>query len=205
LFPQRGEFSLPHRATLAQRWENLQRIGRIPAEASTRSGEAGSATSGFAANLLGGNLGVMTAGSALRQMLPGDHAACRALWERDPAIGLSDADSECAIAAYLERNPGGSFVAVVGDEVVGTILCGHDGRRGYIHHLYVAPGHRMLGLGRQLVEAGLDYFGREGLGKCHLFIFGTNEPGKHFWRRVGFVQRDDLDVFSFSLSDSAPC
>lgn len=138
--------------------------------------------------------------ATLRAMLPRDHAACRALWERDPAIGLSEADSEHAITAYLARNPGGSFVAAVGDVIVGTLLCGHDGRRGYLHHLYVAPEHRRLGLGRQLVAAGLDYLRREGLDKCHLFIFATNSPGKAFWSRLGFVQREDLDVFSFTLS-----
>ncbi len=147
----------------------------------------------------------MLAHATLREMVRTDHAACHALWQRDPAIGLSNADSECAIAAYLARNPGGSYVAVVEGEIVGTILCGHDGRRGYVHHLFVGPQHREAGLGRRLVEAGLEYFRREGLGKCHLFIFGINEPGKAFWRRVGFVQRDDLDVFSFTLSDPAPC
>ena len=55
-----------------------------------------------------------------------------ALWKRCEGIGLSDADSPEAIHAYLDRNSGMSFIAKVDGNIVGAILGGHDGRRGYI-------------------------------------------------------------------------
>ena len=60
------------------------------------------------------------------------------LWNQCDGIGLSDADSRGSIKAYLERNPGMSFVASENGNIVGAILCGHDGRRGYIHHLILS-------------------------------------------------------------------
>jgi len=135
----------------------------------------------------------------LRFFLPEDYDQIFALWKSDPNIGLSDADSEEKIIKYLAHNPGGSFIALDGDKVVGTILCGHDGRRGYIHHLFVASQMRSKGIGRRLVELGLKYFVKEEIDKCHLFIFGDNDSGKQFWKALGFEERQDIDLFSRTL------
>ena len=64
---------------------------------------------------------------------------------------LSAADGRAEIASFLARNPGFSQVALEGGKLVATILVGHDGRRGLIHHLVVAEGARHRGLGRRLV------------------------------------------------------
>ena len=60
-------------------------------------------------------------------------------------------DSKEGIEKYLKRNPTTSFVAVDDGHVAGVILCGHDGRRGYIQHMSISPDHRRLG-----IEMGLD-------------------------------------------------
>ena len=75
-----------------------------------------------------------------------------ALWRQCEGVGLSEADARGNIRAYLERNPGMSFVALAGGRVVGAILAGHDGRRGYVHHLAVHPSLRRHGIARRLVE-----------------------------------------------------
>jgi len=132
----------------------------------------------------------------LRAFTPDDHSQARALWEATEGVGLSSADSFDNIGRFLERNPGLSFVAVDGAAVVATILCGHDGRRGLIHHLAVAPRYRRAGLGRALVSRALSALRSEGIEKCHLLVFDENGAGRTFWNRVGAEERTTLGVFS---------
>jgi len=125
-----------------------------------------------------------------------DHEEAFALWKSSEHIGLSSADDWVKIKKLLERNPGMSKVAVENGQIIGTILCGHDGRRGYLYHLYVEPHYRRQGLGKKLVEACLEALHQQGINKCHLFIFGGNEAGKQFWHNTGWQKRDDIVVFS---------
>lgn len=122
-----------------------------------------------------------------------------ALWERCEGVGLSGADSRANIAAYLARNPGMSFVALAGTVVVGAILGGHDGRRGYIHHLAVAEGWRKQGAGRRLASYCLRALQEAGLQKCHLFIFHENVGGISFWQSTGWTLREDIRVMSHQI------
>ena len=119
-----------------------------------------------------------------------------ALWQQCEGVGLSDADSQASIQAYLVRNPGMSFIATTDGHVVGAVLCGHDGRRGYIHHLAVHPQSRRRSLGRRLVGQCLEALHRTGIQKCHIFIFSQNERGIAFWKSVGWTPRSDIGVFS---------
>ena len=73
------------------------------------------------------------------------------LWKQSEGVGLSSADSRENIHYFLEQNPGMSFVASAEGRIIGTVLTGHDGRRGYIYHLAVHPDRRRQGLGRTLV------------------------------------------------------
>ena len=128
-----------------------------------------------------------------------DYDEVLALWEKSEGVGLSGADSRESIARYLERNPGLSFVARDDGEIVGAVLCGHDGRRGYLHHLAVAPSHRRQGIGEALTERCLDGLRAIGIGKCHLFIFEENGAGQAFWRSVGWEDRGDIEVVSRTI------
>ena len=85
----------------------------------------------------------------IRPMVMTDYEAVRPLWESCEGIGLNDADRPGALRRYLARNPGMSFVARDGDSVVGAVLCGHDGRRGYLNHLAVPPAYRRQGIARR--------------------------------------------------------
>lgn len=132
----------------------------------------------------------------IRLFRPDDRAQAQALWSSTEGVGLSSADSSENIARFLERNPGLSFVATESDVVVGTILCGHDGRRGLIHHLAVASAHRRKGLGRTLVKEALAALRRDGIEKCHLLVFHQNSEGRAFWLRIGAEERTTLGLFS---------
>ena len=125
-----------------------------------------------------------------------DYDEVMALWRDSEGIGLSDADEPAAIARYLARNPGLSFVAREDGRLLGAVLCGHDGRRGFLHHLAVRPAARGLGLGRVLVDRCLLALQAEGITKCHLFVKRTNLPATLFWSRVGWQERVDLHMFS---------
>ena len=126
------------------------------------------------------------------------------LWDRCPGVGLSGADEINAIASYLERNPGMSFIALAGTGVIGAILGGHDGRRGYIHHLAVDPSARRQGVGKLLVENCLEALERVYIQKCHLFIFHENEGGIAFWEANGWTMREDIMVMSKHLVNKVP-
>ena len=129
-----------------------------------------------------------------------DHPAAVDLWQATEGIGLSTSDSRANMAAYLIRNPGMSFVACAREDVVGAVLCGTDGRRGYLHHLAVRPGYRGRGIGRELVARCLQALKKSGLPKCHLFLFRENRSGRRFWEKIGWSLRTDLDVVSITLS-----
>jgi len=130
-----------------------------------------------------------------------DYDAVFTLWQQCEGVGLSGADSYESIVAYLERNSCMSFVAKNADAVVGAILCGHDGRRGYIHHLAVHQEFRLCGIGRRLVNHSLAALRAENIQKCHLFIFHENEPGIAFWQSIGWTFRQDIRVMSTQISD----
>jgi len=132
----------------------------------------------------------------IRPLTMADYPAAYALWQATPGIGLSSADEAAAIARYLERNPGLSFVAYDEEVLVGAVLCGHDGRRGFLHHLAVAPAYRRQGIGRALVQHCLAALAAAGIAKCHLFVFHRNEEALAFWRHLGWVERVELVVFS---------
>ncbi|MES1187577.1 MAG: GNAT family N-acetyltransferase [Myxococcales bacterium] len=135
-------------------------------------------------------------GIDIRIFQPEDHVQARALWESTEGVGLSDADSFENVRRFLERNPDLSFVATEDDVLVATILCGHDGRRGLIHHLAVASSHQRRGLGRELVRRALAALHHEGIQKCHLLVFQQNVAGKAFWKRIGAEERTTLGIFS---------
>lgn len=138
---------------------------------------------------------------AIRAFAPGDHEAAKQLWLNTPGVGLSEADGEAEIHAFLRRNPGTNFVAIKGQHLVGTILCGHDGRRGLIHHLVVAPEVRRMGLGRKLLVQGLSALHLQGIGKCHLLVFKSNAEGLAFWHSVGAIPREELGLLSMATQN----
>jgi putative acetyltransferase len=139
-------------------------------------------------------------GIEIESMTIQDYDEVYDLWKNSEGIGLSDADSRDGITNFLERNPDLSFVARDGGQFVGAALCGHDGRRGYIHHLAVAKSHRRQGIGRSLVGRCMFALMRIGIPKCHLFVFGDNEEAIEFWQKVGWTERVELMMMSQQLA-----
>lgn len=138
----------------------------------------------------------------IRIMTVNDYHGLYALWTSCKGMGLNDVDdSPEGIARYLRRNPSTCFVAVESGEIVGCIMAGHDGRRGYIYHTAVKPECRGQGIGKALVQAAMEALREEGISKVALVAFARNEAGNAFWERMGFTRRDDLSYRNKTLVD----
>jgi ribosomal protein S18 acetylase RimI-like enzyme len=139
----------------------------------------------------------------IRPMLETDIPAALALWQGLPGIGLREADSPEALSRYLRRNPATSFVARADDgTLVGVSLAGHDGRRGYLHHVAVTLAYRKQGIGRQLVEACISALLAEGIAKINFWVKADNTAGLAFWQRIGGQVRTDIVMVSIISGDS---
>ncbi|WP_207883465.1 GNAT family N-acetyltransferase [Pseudomonas sp. 30_B] len=133
----------------------------------------------------------------LRSAVPDDHAALRALWQRTPGIQLRRDDDYEPFTAYLRRNPGLSLVLEDGGQVIGSLLAGHDGRRGYLQHLVVDEAFRGRGLARALLDEALARLAREGIGKSHVFVLRDAPQALAFWEaQADWGRREDLQVYS---------
>ena len=131
-----------------------------------------------------------------------DYDEIYGLWSHMPGMGLNNLDdSRAGVGRFLESNPKTCFVAKMSDGIVGTVLCGHDGRRGHLYHAAVRPEVRSLGVGRALVKAALDGLRAEGIAKASLLVFSDNDGGNRFWRKMGFDGRDDVNYLNIQLRE----
>lgn len=128
------------------------------------------------------------------------HDRVLALMRQTPGITVRRADQCDAVARYLHRNPGLSFVAEHGGELVGCAMAGHDGRRGYLQHVVVAPRHRGRGIARELVARCVAALSEQGIEKMHLDVMTSNEAAMSFWKRLGWFRRNDLVRYSLITS-----
>lgn len=130
----------------------------------------------------------------IRTMTISDYDPVYRLWRNTPGMGLNTTDdSRAGIERYLRRNPSTCFVAEDGEEIVGAILAGHDGRRGFIYHTAVANPFSGRGIGKALVDRAMAALEQEGINKAALVVFSRNETGNDFWEKLGFSVRDDLN------------
>jgi N-acetylglutamate synthase len=136
----------------------------------------------------------------LRPMNIGDFDAVINLWRDSEGVGLNESDTRPQIEAYLARNPGMSFVAHANGRLVGAVLCGHDGRRGYLHHLAVNQDFRRQGIGRALVDAALTSLKQIDILKCNIFLYADNKQGGLFWTHNGWRDRADLRLLQKPLT-----
>jgi len=127
-----------------------------------------------------------TAGITTREFVIGDYAGAIALWNEVEGVEICEGDSREEIAAYLGRNPGLSRVAEAEGKIVGVALCGHDGRRGWIYHLAVAPAYRRQKVGQLLLDGCVNGLRKAGLKRAIILVAGDNPAGHQFWLRNGW-------------------
>ena len=129
----------------------------------------------------------------IRKMTINDYDKVYALWVSCAGMGLNNLDdSREGIDKFLKRNPDTCYVAECDNQIVGVIIVGNDGRRGYIYHTAVNSQYRKLGIARQLVETAMQELKQCGINKVALVVFEKNENGNAFWEKLGFTVREDL-------------
>ncbi|MEW9123669.1 MAG: GNAT family N-acetyltransferase [Thermotaleaceae bacterium] len=133
---------------------------------------------------------------ALRNIRIDDYERVIEFWEKTPGIGVSSADSKEGMERFLIRNKDLSFLWEEEEMLIGTVLSGHDGRRGFIYHLAVDEAFRNREIAKKLLQSSLEMLRKQGIEKCHLFVFDKNELGKDFWKHMDWIQREDIVVFS---------
>jgi N-acetylglutamate synthase len=140
---------------------------------------------------------------SIRPMSIADYDLVIELMQQTPGVTFRDADSRENTARYLERNPNLSFVAMAGSELVGCVMAGHDGRRGYLQHLLVLPKFRRRGISSALVNQCLTGLEAVGIKKSHIDVLKTNESGAAYWAHMGWQLRNDILRYSFVSSGGA--
>lgn len=134
------------------------------------------------------------------EMTIADYDEVWALWQATENMGLTDADSRSGVEAYLKHNSGLSVVVRQNGRLIGAVLCGHDGRRAYLHHAAVAREFRNRGIGRALVEDCLSRAAAQGIEKCHAWVYRENAAGLEFWRQIGWTARTELQIVSRKIA-----
>lgn len=137
----------------------------------------------------------------IRSMEPGDYDRVRSLWLSIHGFGIRSVDdSRENIIRFIERNPGISVVAQSGDSIIGSILCGHDGRTGCFYHVCVREDMRRRGIGSDMVTFAVKALTRERISKISLFAYTDNSLGNDFWKHLGFERREDMYNYEWMLN-----
>ena len=135
-------------------------------------------------------------------MTPADYDDVRALWMTIRGFGIRALDdSREDIERFIARNPTTSVVARDGGRIVGSILCGSDGRQGALYHVCVAKEYRRRGIGTQMVAFCMHQLRYMGINKVSLIAFTTNEAGNAFWNKIGWTRKTNVNYYEFELNE----
>ena len=138
----------------------------------------------------------------LRVMQIEDYEEVYKLWMTIDGFGIrSIDDSKAGVARFLKRNPTTSVVAEADGQIVGAILCGHDGRRGCFYHVCVHMEYRKHGIGKAMAVFCMKALQAEEINKVSLIAFRSNEGGNQFWKKMGWCFREDLNYYDFTLNE----
>ena len=136
---------------------------------------------------------------AVRPMEFDDLSEVIELWRQSEGVFLSDSDTPPALQSYLRHNGFMSYVAVADNRIVGAVLCGQDGRRGYLHHLAVAESHRRQGIGKELVKSCSERLLAEGINRFNIFLLNNNDLGQKFWEDLECESWDQCRILSRTI------
>lgn len=138
----------------------------------------------------------------IRNMTIDDYDVVYSLWMSCVGMGLNNLDdSKEGIEKFIHRNPDTCLVAVSDSEIIGVIMVGNDGRRGYIYHTAVNPDFRKQGIAKKLVDSAMSELSALSINKVALVVFDRNETGNAFWESQGFTVRNDLVYRNKALAE----
>ena len=139
----------------------------------------------------------------IRKMVIGDYAEVYKLWHgiKNFAIRQID-DSKDGIVKFLNRNKTTCVVAVCDGKIIGSILCGHDGREACFYHVCVREDMRNRGVATHMVNYIIDKLNKLNINKIRLVAFKNNKLGNKFWKDIGFVQNKNINIYEKVLNKS---
>ena len=138
----------------------------------------------------------------IRTMNMDDYEGVKTLWMSISGFGIrSIDDSRSGVERFIKRNPDTSIVAEKNGEIIGTILCGHDGRSACFYHVCVKAEHRRKGIGKAMAVAAMRKLQEEKINKVSLVAYKKNEVGNQFWHKAGWSLREDLNTYDFILNE----
>jgi ribosomal protein S18 acetylase RimI-like enzyme len=123
---------------------------------------------------------------------PDDYSKVIGIWEKiekGVRVGVSDAPNE--IEKKLQRDPELFLVAEKNGELIGTIIGGFDGRRGFIYHVAVVASYRGQGIGSRLMMEVENRLRAKGCIRCHLLVNNDNMEARSFYENHGWKALDD--------------
>ncbi len=126
----------------------------------------------------------------IRPFAPADEAAVIALWRKCDLLRPQN-DPKKDIARKLKVNPEWFLVAVAAGRIVGVVMAGYEGHRGWINYLGVEPGLRRGGLGCRLMTEAEERLRAAGCPKINLMVRADNAAVIAFYERLGF-SRDNV-------------
>ena len=135
----------------------------------------------------------------IRRMEVSDIPASIELWKNMKGLAIRGSDNIRDLSDHVNMNRRHNFVAISGDQLIGTVLGGFDGRRGYIYHLAVHEGFRKQNIGKELMERCFQSFKEINVLKCHMMVLKDNLEAQEFYARIGCELRNELLVFSKTL------
>ena len=139
----------------------------------------------------------------IRAMLPEDYDKVSKLWMSIKGFAIrSIDDSREDVERVIKRNPSTSVVAQKGDRIVGSILCGHDGRQASFYHVCVSKSCRRQGIGTKMVVYCMNALKEQQINKIALIAFTKNDAGNAFWKQIGWTCRPDCNYYEFVLNEA---
>jgi ribosomal protein S18 acetylase RimI-like enzyme len=135
----------------------------------------------------------------IREFKIDDYLIVRELWEAAGLI-LRPGDALEDVKVKLQRDPDLFLVAEHDDTIVGSVIGGWDGRRGWIYHLAVRPEHQRKGIGVRLVRELEKRLVDKGAKKVNAQIYKSNERSSRFFKAIGYEAQPDLVMIGKQLT-----
>jgi ribosomal protein S18 acetylase RimI-like enzyme len=128
-------------------------------------------------------------------------AGVKALWEEvfpdDPPRDYA----EISISAKAKEHPELFLLALDGERVVGSVMAGYDGHRGWLYRVAVAKTHRHLGVGAALIQEAEKRLWALGCVKINLQVRGANQGVTAFYQNLGYVVEDRISMGKVAPDD----
>ncbi|MFV2015475.1 MAG: GNAT family N-acetyltransferase [Candidatus Heimdallarchaeota archaeon] len=131
---------------------------------------------------------------------PDDYQEVKQLWiQSGLKLSLSDKKNEIQILADNEGNK--FYIVEKVNNIIGTVICAFDGRRGYIHHVAVKPSEQKKGIGKLIMKHAMEYYINKRVVKVHLMVERSNAEVVEYYKKLGWKIRDDLFLLTKTLRD----